>query len=107
MLENVVIVLVVAVLLVAYIITSRTAKRTAALLAKASKEVLDLVEDVKVANKELDALRAEHEREKALARKLAEEKANADRRKTERRNSPNGERTDRRDPSCRGRRRDD
>jgi len=101
MTEYIILGAVVLALTIACIITAKTAKKVSMLLAKATKEVVEIVGDIRQANVELRELRKElHLDHKRKTRKPEDrrhdERRSCDRRKEDRRESENN--SDRQDP---------
>lgn len=106
MVQYIIIGIVIASLFIACMVTSRTARRAAVLLAKVSKEMVEVMKEVKIANDELTELRQELENEKKISADLIEKKEMSGRRKDGDRRCHDRREEDRRRNS-RGRRADD
>ena len=85
MTEYIVIGLVIIALTIAYIITAKTAKNVSVLLSKATKEVMEIVSDIRQANAELQALREELNIEYKKTDRLPENRRHDERREHDRR----------------------
>ena len=85
MTEYIVIGVVIVALTIACIITAKTAKRVSILLAKATKEVVEIVGDIRKANEDLAALRKELEADYKIGLRKSKERCPDDRRTHDRR----------------------
>lgn len=93
MTEYIVIGAVILSLIVSYALTARTVKRVSLLLARTTREVVGIVEDIRQANQELSELRKSLQSETHQADRSTEDRSSYGRRNRDRRKG------DRRQPS--------